>query len=303
MVSKQKIRRKLAQADFTDDVMFGLVMSQLEICRKFLKAVLPQHDFTKLKIVDQSHLKTDYLSKAGRLDVHCTDAYGNQFDIELQMTNERNVAQRSKYYHALMANHMLTAGEEYQALKETYVIFLCPASFTDADQAITHYEMVSRQGNHLNDGTHTLILNASGNWAGVSDELKGIFQLLLRQPASFGKLGPQIMNKIDEIKHSKTGGRKYMELTGAFWQDAREAGIKIGERRGKKAGIKEGRKEGRKQGRREGTDEAIIKLIPDLVALTNDRQAVINILMKKMDLSQAQAEGYYKRAMEQEAKN
>ncbi|MDO4597036.1 MAG: hypothetical protein Q4B20_00520 [Ligilactobacillus agilis] len=158
--------------------------------------------------------------------------------------------------------------------------------------------MVSRQGNHLNDGTHTLILNASGNWAGVSDELKGIFQLLLKQPASFGKLGPQIMVKIDEIKHSKTGGRKYMELTGAFWQDARDkgrkAGIKIGERRGKKAGIKEGRKEGR----REGTDEALIKLIPDLVALTNDRQAVINILMKKMDLSQA--EGYYKRAMERE---
>ena len=298
MVSKQKIRQKLARADFTDDVMFGLVMSQLEICRKFLKAVLPQHDFTKLKIVDQSHLKTDYLSKAGRLDIHCTDAYGNQFDIELQMTNEHNVAQRSKYYHALMANHMLTAGEEYQALKETYVIFLCPASFTDADQAITHYEMVSRQGNHLNDGTHTLILNASGNWAGVSDELKGIFQLLLRQPASFGKLGPQIMAKIDEIKHSKTGGRKYMELTGAFWQDARDegrkAGIKIGERRGKKAGIKEGRKE--------GTDEAIIKLIPDLVALTNDHQAVIDILMKKMDLSQVQAEGYYKRAMAKEAK-
>ena len=298
MVSKQKIRQKLARADFTDDVMFGLVMSQVEICRKFLKVVLPQHDFTKLKIVDQSHLKTDYLSKAGRLDIHCTDTYGNQFDIELQMTNEHNVAQRSKYYHALMANHMLTAGEEYRALKETYVIFLCPASFTDADQAITHYEMVSRQGNHLNDGTHTLILNASGNWAGVSDELKGIFQLLLRQPASFGKLGPQIMAKIDEIKHSKTGGRKYMELTGAFWQDARDegrkAGIKIGERRGKKAGIKEGRKE--------GTDEAIIKLIPDLVALTNDHQAVIDILMKKMDLSQVQAEGYYKRAMAKEAK-
>ncbi|WP_172576714.1 hypothetical protein, partial [Ligilactobacillus agilis] len=60
--------------------------------------------------------------------------------------------------------------------------------------------------------------------------LKGIFQLVLRQPASFGQLGAQIMDKIDEIKHSKTGGRKYMELTGVFWQDAREAGIKIGER-------------------------------------------------------------------------
>ena len=117
-------------------------------------------------------------------------------------------------------------------------------------------------------------------------ELKGIFQLVLRQPVSHGQLGAQIMDKIDEIKHSKTGGQKYMELTGAFWQDARN----------------EGRNEGRKEGRKEGTDETIIKLIPDPVALTNDRQAVIKILMTKMNLSQEQAEGYYQRAMVAEAK-
>ena len=93
------------------------------------------------------------------------------------------------------------------------------------------------------------------------------------------------MNKIDEIKHSKTGGRKYMELTGAFWQDASNEGRK----EGKKAGIK--------IGERKGTDETIIKLIPDLVALTNDHQAVIKILMTKMNLSQEQAESYYKQAM------
>ena len=97
------------------------------------------------------------------------------------------------------------------------------------------------------------------------------------------------MDKIDEIKHSKTGGRKYMELTGAFWQDARNEG--------KKAGIKIGERRGKKVGRKEGTDEAIIKLIPDMVALTNDRQAVIKILITKMNLSQEQAGSYYKQAM------
>ena len=54
------------------------------------------------------------------------------------------------------------------------------------------------------------------------------------------------------------------------------------EKKGKKAGIKIGERRGKK----EGTDEAIIKLIPDLVALTNNRQAVIKILMTKMNLSQ-----------------
>ena len=49
--------------------------------------------------------------------------------------------------------------------------------------------MISEEGDYLNDGTHTLILNASGDWEGVSDELKGIFQLVLRQPVSYGQLG------------------------------------------------------------------------------------------------------------------
>lgn len=54
--------------------------------------------------------------------------------------------------------------------------------------------------------------------------------------------------------------------------------------------------------KREGTDEAIIKLIPDLFALSNDRQAVIKILMTKMGLSQEQAENYYQWAMAAEPK-
>ena len=74
------------------------------------------------------------------------------------MTNEHNVAQRAKYYHALMTNHMLTAGENY-------VIFLCPFNPLAIEQqrAVGHYRMISEEGDYLNDGTHTLILNASGD--------------------------------------------------------------------------------------------------------------------------------------------
>ena len=43
-----------------------------------------------------------------------------------------------------------------------------------------------------------------------------------------------IKPKIDEIKHSKTGGQKYMKLTGAFWQDARNEGRNEGRKEGKK---------------------------------------------------------------------
>ncbi|UXC64246.1 hypothetical protein N4562_04320 [Ligilactobacillus agilis] len=62
---KEALRQKFAQADFTDDVMFGLIMSQPEICKRFLQAVLPAYDFDHIKVTPQKYLKNFKESKAG----------------------------------------------------------------------------------------------------------------------------------------------------------------------------------------------------------------------------------------------
>ncbi|WP_462271568.1 nucleotide-binding domain-containing protein [Ligilactobacillus agilis] len=97
------------------------------------------------------------------------------------MVDEHNLAKRSRYYHALLANNMLAPGEDYQKLKETYVIFLCGFDPFGLGWAVTDYQMTANHGKHiLGDGTHTLILNAKGDWREVNDELKGIFQLVFK---------------------------------------------------------------------------------------------------------------------------
>ena len=122
---KEIIKQKLAQADFTANVMFGLIMAKQAIYKQFLEAVLPKKVFEDIRAITQRQLKTDYVSRADRLDLLCTTKSEEQFDVELQMTNEHNLPQRARYYHALLANHMLAVGEDYHNLKDSYVIFLC----------------------------------------------------------------------------------------------------------------------------------------------------------------------------------
>lgn len=78
-----------------------------------------------------------------------------------------------------------------------------------------------------------MVLNAKENWSEVNDELKGIFQLVLKQKATYGCLGLDIAREIADIKQNKLEGEKYMALTGKFWQDAIDEG--------RYEGIKEGR--------------------------------------------------------------
>lgn len=48
------------------------------------------------------------------------------------------------YYHALLANNMLAPGEDYQNLRETYVIFLCGFDPFGLDWAVTDYQMTAQ---------------------------------------------------------------------------------------------------------------------------------------------------------------
>ena len=279
---KEALRHKFAQADFTDDVMFGLIMSQPEICKRFLQAVLPAYDFDHIKVTPQKYLKTSYVTRAGRLDLLCTNENGTQFNVELQMVDEHNLAKRSRYYHALLANNMLAPGEDYQNLKETYVIFLCGFDPFGLGWAVTDYQMTANHGKHiLGDGTHTLILNAKGDWREVNDELKGIFQLVLKQRATYGHLGLEIARNIKDFKESKAGGGKYMALAGEFWQNVWE----------------DARKAGREEGREEGRKEIVLLFVQKLAKDGQSQPEIMTYLETELGLSKDEAQEYYQLAM------
>lgn len=109
------------------------------------------------------------------MDLLCTNENGDQFNVELQMVDEHNLAQRSRYYHALITNNMLAAGVDYQASRETWVIFLCAFDYLGLGLASDYFQMLSHYADYhaLGDGSHTVVLNANGTRISKGDLVRG----------------------------------------------------------------------------------------------------------------------------------
>ena len=119
------MRKRLQDLTIKDAFMFAAVMSDAEQCRHLLELV-----------------------EAGTK---------RRFNVEMQVKTESALAKRSRYYHAQMDMDALLAGESYDKLPDTYVIFIC--DFAPFDSRLYRYNIrnVVRETNELlKDGNQTI---------------------------------------------------------------------------------------------------------------------------------------------------
>lgn len=201
MLSEAEKERRWQAAGLENDTIFGLVMGRKDICKLFLKSTIPDVDFADLKITTQKEIVNHYQSKTIRLDVLAVDEQGNHYDIEIQVKNEHNVPQRSKFYHSMMTNRMLEQGENYQKVKATYVIFVCMFN-VNTEEALSHFEMINRNNlsEKLNDGTHTILLNVNADSSKLNENLQGLIQVLRRESVNQSQLGQELSKALKEVK-------------------------------------------------------------------------------------------------------
>ena len=65
-------------------------------------------------------------SKSIRLDVYVNDDKGTVFNIEMQTSKDMTeLVKRTRYYQAMIDIDLLEKGQSYEALNETYIIFIC----------------------------------------------------------------------------------------------------------------------------------------------------------------------------------
>lgn len=86
--------------------------------------MIPAQRFSQVDIISEKTLSNPR-QKEIRLDILATDEHGNQYNIEMQVEDHHNVVARSLYYQSTLVAGMLQAGEQYQDMHHSYVIFLC----------------------------------------------------------------------------------------------------------------------------------------------------------------------------------
>ena len=185
----------------------------MELTRKFISALIGK-EISKVQLAEKERVFEGSLDgKSIRYDVYLKDEEGGSFDLELQISNDRNLAKRVRYYHSILTADALLKGQFYDKLKDCYVIFI----FTDIDplgKGKTVYEIgntILNEDNELfEDGQHTFIFNFSKNREKTEDgAIEEIADYFYNNHVS-GELSGRIDEMVQELNSNPTWRRKIM---------------------------------------------------------------------------------------------
>ena len=154
--------KPVEQLEFTDDYMFGYVMRNPEICKELLERLL-KIKIERLEYPElQKSISPYYEAKGVRLDVYVKDS-DKVFDIEIQNGKKLNLGKRTRYYQSMIDIDNLLKGANYNALNESYIIFIC--TFDPFEKGLSHYTFktccIQDSKVDMKDGTIKEIFNAT----------------------------------------------------------------------------------------------------------------------------------------------
>ena len=164
----------------TDDYMFSTVFSDEERCRELLHRILGV-EIAELKVISaQQTIKNNPDAKGIRLDIYAKDVEGNVYDIEMQLTDTRELPLRSRYYHSEMDSYQIREKARYKDLKHSIVIFICRFDLFKKNRSIYTFETLCREdtGISLGDKRQTIFVNLLGNRDELPEELDRLLEYL-----------------------------------------------------------------------------------------------------------------------------
>ncbi len=177
--TENELRAHFKRLGFTNAVIFALVMMQRnDLCRKVIELCIGKPVDEVEVITSEKTLLTSLATKTVRLDAHVW-AGKVEFDIEMQVRNEKDIPRRSRFYHAKMDTSFLGKAEDYEKLPLSYVIFIGKdLLFGDRKDCkpVRRFRMIDPDTlEPLGDGTETVILNGSA-WEQAEGDLRDMLE-------------------------------------------------------------------------------------------------------------------------------
>ena len=109
-----------------------------------------------------------------RLDVYVKDDRETVYDIEMQVSDTKELPKRSRYYQGMIDLQLVDASQHYKKLNKSYIIFICPFDLYGKGRHIYTFENICKEDNSISMGDEAvkIFLNADGTMDDVSKELK-----------------------------------------------------------------------------------------------------------------------------------
>lgn len=250
----------------SDDYMFAKVMRDKALCKTMLERLLHIKVKDLEYVEEQKTIDISYDAKSVRLDVYVEDD-DRVFNIEMQTTNQKELAKRSRYYQGMIDLNTIEKGESYRKLKESYVIFICTFDPFGLGRVQYRFENLCLEDNslHLGDGAKKVFFNTSDYAKSENAELRALLRYIDGKSDNPDKdcFVQELDDRMERVRENKEWRTEYMTLL-MREQEIREEAEERGVKKGRAEGIAQNRIEMVLEMLKEGIDISLIATISKL---------------------------------------
>lgn len=238
----------IKQLRLIDDIFMEKVFGEDIACTQLLiQIILGKKDLKVTKINKQLPLSNLH-GRSVRLDVFAVDTNDTLYNIEVQRGDSGAVSKRARYNSSMLDANITESGDDYSALKETYVIFITENDVLKGGLPIYHVERaILETGKLFNDKAHIIYVNSQiQNNTELGRLMHDFYCTDARQ-----MYYPTLAQRVKYLKEDYEGVNTMCEAVREFFKDELAAGEALSRAKGRAEGRAEGREEGRAEGRAE----------------------------------------------------
>ncbi|EMB38878.1 hypothetical protein HMPREF9721_00689, partial [Treponema denticola ATCC 35404] len=188
--------KRFEDLTFTDDFMFCKAMQNPDLCKGLIEMILADTIGKIAYISIQHNLKNYEQAKSVRFDVLVQTENGNLYDVEMQVSNEKNIPKRMRFYQAAIDISFLDKGNFYNDLNDSFIIFICLFDVIGKNRPVYTFENICIEDKNisLQDGTKKVIINSEAFKNTEDKDLKEFLEYL-----KTGKPNNEFTRRIEEV--------------------------------------------------------------------------------------------------------
>ena len=145
-----------------DTFMRILFRDNLPLAEYVLRIIIDKEDLHLTKEETQKDLVRLVGARGLCLDVHGVDDQNQQYNLEVQRADSGVRPERARYHASALDVENLNAGQQFEELPTTYIIFITENDIWGAGKALYPIDRInSATGHAFDDRQHILYVNAS----------------------------------------------------------------------------------------------------------------------------------------------
>lgn len=214
-----RLQKPVEELTFADDGMFQAVLRDPAICAELVELLLGvQVDHVDYPALEKA-IEPFYTTKGVRLDVYLKDK-NKVIDVELQSYEQKALGKRMRYYEAMLDMDALMKGEDYENLKESYIVFICKYDpFIDENKkpfGLPRYTFSNTCSENnlvnLDDKSLKVVYNSTAFEAEKDERIKALLRFVQTNEAGQDDFSNRLNALVEKMKENEKFRRDYAAM-------------------------------------------------------------------------------------------